>query len=147
MRLFAGWGFRSGVRQQSFSSCWEQAREQLVPADMAQGLWTFAVLASKSQTSAWREFKTAMPEAAFLCCQESDIRHVATWSVSVRLLQRFGTGSVSEALALHAAGEHAAGTAHPALILPRIVSADRQATLAVAGLALASQPFETGVPL
>lgn len=167
MRLFAGWGFRSDARRQSFSSCWEQACEQLVPSDMAQDVWTFAALGSKSHTSAWRELETwaaaAIPGATRLDCQENDIRHVATQSVSARLLQRFATGSVSEALALHAANRHAGcmadrpavpagpqslhvpGRLYGRLVLPRIVSADRRATLAVAGLALASHPFETGV--
>lgn len=128
---FAGWGFRAGAQQSSFASCWEQAWQQL---DIAPGHWTFALLESKSQTPAASALKTwgavAVPQAAWQACAEAAIRQVATPSVSERLLQRFATGSVSEALALHAAREHADSR----LILRRIVSVDRHATLAIAGL-------------
>ena len=128
---FAGWGFRAEAQQQSFASCWEQACQQL---EIAPGHWTCALLESKSQTPASSALKTwaavAMPQAVWLACAEAAIRQMATPSVSERLLQRFATGSVSEALALHAAREHAGS----GLILHRIVSADRQATLAIAGL-------------
>lgn len=137
---FAGWGFRAGAQPASFASCWEQACEQL---EMASGRWTFALLDSKLQTPASSALKNwaavTMPQAAWLACAEAAIRQVSTPSISARLLQRFATGSVSEALALHAAREHADSR----LILRRIVSADRHATLAIAGLPL--HPLETGV--
>ena len=131
---FAGWGFRAGAQPSSFASCWEQACQQLAQSGIAPGGWTFALLASKSQTPGANALKNwaaaAMPHAVWLSCAEAAIRQVATPSVSERLLQRFATGSVAEALALHAARAHADSR----LILRRIVSADRHATLAVAGL-------------
>lgn len=143
-RWFAGWGFRADAQRSSFASCWEQARRQLALPDMGPGHWTFAVLDSKSRTPASAALKhwaaAAMPQAAWLECAEADIRQVATPSVSARLVQRFATGSVAEALASHAAAKHAGSR----LILRRIVSADRHATLAIAGLP--SHPLETGVP-
>lgn len=127
---FAGWGFRAAAQQSSFASCWQQACQ---PLERAPGHWTFALLDSKSQTPASSALKNwaavAMPQAVWLACPEAAIRQVATPSVSARLLLRFATGSVSEALALHAARAHADSR----LVLHRIVSADRQATLAVAG--------------
>ena len=140
---FAGWGFRAGAQPPSFASCWEQACQQLAKSGSAPGYWTFALLESKSQTLAAAALKNwaavAMPQAAWLACAEASIRQMATPSVSERLLQRFATGSVSEALALHAAREHADSR----LVLHRIVSADRHATLAIAGLPPHS--LETGV--
>lgn len=141
--LFAGWGFRAAASQSSFADCWAQACEQLAPGD-----WTFALLDSKRQTPAWAAFHAwaaaAVPQAAWQAWPESAIAQIATPSVSPRLMGRFATGSVSEALALHAARGHA-GTPAPqiALVLRRVVSADRQATLAVA--ARPSQILETGV--
>ncbi|MBS7778105.1 cobalamin biosynthesis protein [Acidovorax sp. CCYZU-2555] len=142
--LFAGWGLRATASQSSFADCWAQACEQLAPGD-----WTFALLDSKRQTPAWAAFHAwaaaAVPQAALQAWPESAIAQIATPSVSPRLMDRFATGSVSEALALHAARCHA-GTRAPqiTLVLRRVVSADRQATLAVA--AGPSQILETGVP-
>ena len=51
---------------------------------------------------------------------------IATPTRSARLVRRFGTGSIAEALALLAAGEGAR------LTLTRVVSRDRGATIAVA---------------
>ena len=137
-RLFAGWGFRAAAQPQSFASCWAQACVQLAPGD-----WQFALLESRCGTPAWDAFgiwqRAAVPEAACHAWPESAIAQLATPSVSRRLVARFATGSVCEALALQAARLH--GDA-PRLVLRRIVSADRLATLAVA----AAAPFlETGV--
>lgn len=147
--LFAGWGFRAAAQPQSFASCWAQACAQLAP-----GGWTFAVLDSKLQTPAWEAFEAwareAAPQAECRAWPESAIAQIATPSSSPRLLARFATGSVCEALALHAARRQ--GDAHACLLLQRIVSADRQATLAVATVAAATvaaatlaHSLETGV--
>lgn len=145
--LFAGWGFRATARQQSFASCWAQALAQLAP-----GGWRFAVLETKLQTPAWEEFmawsRAAVTNAECRAWPESAIAQIETTSVSPRLVARFATGSVCEALALHAARTHLAGlqpVPQIGLIVRRIVSADRQATLAVAQLALPSQSLDTGV--
>lgn len=136
--FFAGWGFRAAAKPQSFASCWEQACAQLAP-----GEWRFAMLASKLQTPAWDAFKAwsraAAPQAECRAWPESAIAQVETPSSSPRLMARFETGSVCEALALHAARMH--GSAQASLLLRRIVSADRQATLAVATVA---PSLETG---
>jgi len=142
--LFAGWGLRAAASQASFADCWAQACEQLAPGD-----WTFALLDSKRQTPAWAAFHAwaagAVPQAALQAWPESAIAQIATPSVSPRLMDRFATGSVSEALALHAARSRAGELAPQiTLVLHRVVSADRQATLAVA--ARPSQILETGVP-
>lgn len=62
---------------------------------------------------------------------------VDTPTSSRRIVARFGTGSVAEALALVAAGRGAR------MIRRRIVSHDRQATLAIACLMRASTPSHT----
>lgn len=137
--LFAGWGFRATAQPQSFASCWAQARERLAP-----DAWSFAVLESKLQTPAWDAFQAwsrdAVPDAECQAWPESAIALVATPTSSARLMARFATGSVCEALALHAA--RVQGGAQASLLLRRIVSADRQATLAVASVA---PSLETGV--
>lgn len=142
---FAGWGFRAAASQSSFADCWARAGEPLAP-----GEWTFALLDSKRQTPAWAALHDwagqAVPHAVFQAWPESAIAQIDTPSLSPRLVQRFATGSVSEALALHAARSHAGAPAPPiTLALRRIVSADRQATLAVARLARPSQILATGV--
>lgn len=140
---FAGWGFRAAAQPSSFADCWARAGEQLAAGD-----WTFALLESRRQTPAWAAFHAwaagAAPHAAFQAWPESAIAQIATASVSPRLVGRFATGSVSEALALHAARSQA-DTPAPriTLALRRIVSADRQATLAVA--AWLSPILATGV--
>lgn len=134
--LFAGWGFQAGALPQSFESCWSQACQRLESADSAPCHWTFALLSTRSQTSA--AYALQDWASRILChidwktCTESTIAHIATPSHSPRLQQRFATGSVAEALALHAG----AALAHSRLLVLRTVSADRRATLAIAGLPL-----------
>ncbi|WP_415796371.1 cobalamin biosynthesis protein [Comamonas aquatilis] len=167
MALIAGWGFRAGALQQSFSDCWEQACQALAASELTDSNWTHAVLASRLHTPAWPELKrwaaSATPHADFWMCEEASIRQVNTDSVSLRIEQRFGVGSVSEALAICGA-EQLAGSAakhaelladhspkrrhmHEAvhLVLPRMVSADRHATLAIAHCMPASYSMKTGV--
>lgn len=143
MLLFAGWGWRAAARQASFASCWVQAGARLAADD-----WRFAWLESRRETAAWSEFaawqRAVVPEARCGAWPESAIARIDTPSQSPRLVARFATGSVCEALALHAARQHLGAQAR--LVLRRIVSADRQATLAVAGLALAQEYPEPGVP-
>ncbi|MCD2511445.1 cobalamin biosynthesis protein [Comamonas endophytica] len=139
--LFAGWGWRAAAQRQSFASCWAQACAQ-----PSQGEWHFALLQSRRETPAWHEFEAwrsaAVPEAGCSAWPENAIASIDTPSASPRLVARFATGSVCEALALHAARQQGA-QAH--LLLRRIVSADRLATLAIAGLALPQEYSETGV--
>lgn len=166
MRLVAGWGFQSSAVQQSFASCWLQAHQALSAVQLAHAHWAHALLETRAQTPACAEFAAwaaeQTPDAKLLRCKETDIQRVTTPTASARVQQRFGCGSVSEALAMIGAEklmqqwifapESVADASHISpsmqLILPRIVSADRQATLAIAavrGFALASPSFETGV--
>ena len=166
MRLVAGWGFQSSAVQQSFSSCWLQVRQALSAAQVAHAHWAHALLETRAQTPAWAEFVAwadeQTPGAELLLCKEFCIQAISTQTVSARVQQRFGCGSVSEALSLVGvetlmgqglcAPEYVADASHIPpripLILPRIGSADRQATLAIAGVpgfAPASPSFETGV--
>ncbi len=144
---FAGWGFRAAAQQASFADCWAQACALPAP-----GLCTFALLESRRQTPAWAAFHAwaagAVPHAALQAWPESALAQIDTPSLSPRLVQRFATGSVSEALALHAARSQAGSPAPQiTLVLRRVVSVDRQATLAVARLDWPSRILETGVPL
>ncbi|MCO8249810.1 cobalamin biosynthesis protein [Comamonas thiooxydans] len=142
--LFAGWGFQAGALPQSFESCWTQACQRLGGVDSTPCHWTFALLSTRSQTSAaralqdWAQQKLAQID--WQSCADSAIAHIATPSHSPRLQQRFATGSVAEALALQAG----AALAHSQLLVLRTVSADRRATLAIAGLPLPT-PFIPGV--
>ena len=129
---FAGWGFRAAAQQASFADCWAQACALPAP-----GLCTFALLESRRQTPAWAALHDwaaqAVLHAVFQAWPESALAQIDTPSLSPRLVQRFATGSVSEALALHAARSHAGSPAPEiTLVLRRVVSADRQATLAIA---------------
>lgn len=145
---FMGWGFTSDAQPQSFASCWEQVKQPLPP----QGICC-AVLSTRLATPAWQALQHWMagrwPQVQWLVVDAAEIAHVATPSMSPRVAQRFGTGSVSEALALHAARMHAAPTLGEAaaggLLVPRMVSEDRCATLAIAAGRLSSPPFPTGV--
>ncbi len=134
--LFAGWGFQTGALPQSFESCWSQASQALASADTAGCRWTFALLSSRSQTLAagalqdWARQRLAQIDWESFA--DSAIAHIATPSHSPRLQQRFATGSVAEALALHASAANASSR----LLVLRTVSADRRATLAIAGLPL-----------
>ncbi|PIG09533.1 cobalt-precorrin 5A hydrolase [Comamonas sp. 26] len=166
MGLVAGWGFQSSAVQQSFASCWSQALQTLSAAELRPGPWAHALLETRAQTPAWAEFAAwaaeQTPDAELLRCKETDIQLVTTPTASARVQQRFGCGSVSEALSLIGvetfmqqglcAPEYVADALpvppNIQFVLPRVVSSDRQATLAIAcvtGFAPASPSFETGV--
>ncbi len=143
-----GWGFTSDAQPQSFANCWEQVALPLPP----QGICC-AVLKTRLATPAWQALQRwvagCWPQVQWLVVDAAEIAHIVTPSMSPRVAQRFGTGSVCEALALHAAQTHAAPTSGEAaaggLLVPRIVSEDRCATLAIAAGGLSSPPFPTGV--
>ena len=151
--LTLGWGFRAQAPQTAFADCWRQACAQLPALAAAQSAapLRLVVLESKGSTESHRYLMgwcgAILPNTAWWLCPDAAICDVATPHRSARLLQRFGTGSVCEALALHAARHWAQADAGAAavnpsppvrLLLPRTVSTDRSATLAVAG------PFEFG---
>ena len=125
--LCMGWGFKSDAQQHSFASCWEQVRLD-TPAWLALQSWAASCL----------------PQVQWLIGDDAEIAQIATHSRSERVVQRFATGSVSEALALHAANRQTPPeTAR--LLVPRIVSQDRRATLAIASALQPSSLLETGV--
>ena len=145
---FMGGGFTSDARPQPFASCWEQVALPLP----AQGICC-AVLKTRLATPAWQALQRWMagcwPQVQWLVVDAAEIAHITTPTMSQRVAQRFGTGSVSEALALHAAQTHAVPARGKAaaggLLVPRLVSEDRCATLAIAAGGLSSPPFPTGV--
>ena len=139
-RWIVGWGFRAAAEHSSFASCWAQACSCVAGLGAEPAQITFAVLPSRMPTPAWQALlawqAATVPQAECWPISEAEIHQAATPHQSRRLLQRFGTGSVCEALALCAASRLAGPQAiHWAL--PRIVSADRRATLAVAVAVLA----------
>ena len=141
--LVAGWGFRADAAQSSFASCWAQVSERI-----GEGDWIFAVLADKTETPGWQALsdwqRRAVPQARWLLCCEADIAQVSTATRSTRIEARFNTGSVAEALALFgAARRESSGDAR--LLLPRVVSLDRSATLAIATSSAFLHSSETGV--
>ena len=146
--IYLGWGFKSDAGQDSFSSCWLQACQHQPPLKSWQGPVSFSVLHSKARTVAaialesWADL--TFPDLQWSCHAESDIQQIKTPSTSERLLQRFATGSVSEALALLAAHRNADAREAPFLLTSRIVSEDRHATLAIVARAQHSHILETG---
>lgn len=144
---FMGWGFTSEARPQSFASCWEQVALPAPPGICC------AVLKTRLATPAWQALQRWMagcwPQVQWLVVDAAEIAQITTPTMSQRVAQRFGTGSVSEALALHAAQTHAVpargDAAAGGLLVPRLVSEDRCATLAIAAGGLSSPPFPTGV--
>ncbi|MDR3065928.1 MULTISPECIES: cobalamin biosynthesis protein [Comamonas] len=132
--LFAGWGFQAGALAESFESCWTQAVQTLDCAGSVPCRWTFALLATRSQTCAARALQDWANQIRgpidWKTWTEDAIARVATPSRSARLQQRFATGSVAEALALRASS----ALPHARLLVLRTVSEDRRATLAIAGV-------------
>ncbi|MBF5006289.1 cobalamin biosynthesis protein [Diaphorobacter caeni] len=137
----AGWGFRANADAQSFADCWAQAARLIAVDEVVSERWTMVVLDARRQTPAWGAFcawKLAhLPQATELHGAEADIRGIDTALQSTRVAQRFGTGSVAEALALHGAARMSSST-DARLLLPRVVSRDRRATLAIATFQLSS---------
>lgn len=131
-RLMCGWGFTSRADVAAFASCWTQA--QLAwPALPRSTVVCAALQAKRDQASAQRLqawVAEQQPTAHWLWLDEAELQAVRTATQSARIAARFGTGSVSEALALRAARQ--LGMDAGRLVLRRVVSADRQASLALA---------------
>ncbi|QNP48426.1 cobalamin biosynthesis protein [Diaphorobacter aerolatus] len=138
MKRVAGWGFRATATRQSFASCWARAMQSLGLHPVQQAQWLFAALDIKRDTVAMAEFNAwraqAAPCASLVFYAGSEIRGIETPSRSLRLLGRFGTGSVAEALAAYGAGQRSFSCAPSEIrwLMPRVVSADGCATLAIA---------------
>ena len=130
--LMCGWGFTSRAHASAFASCWAHA--QLAwPALAHSAVVCAALQAKREQASAQRLLDWVagqQPAARWLWLDEAELQTVRTATQSARIAARFGTGSVSEALAMRAARQ--LGVDAGRLVLRRVVSADRQASLALA---------------
>ena len=148
-RWIVGWGFRAAAERSSFASCWAQACSCVAGLGAEPAPITFAVLPSRMPTPAWRALlawqAATVPQAECWPVSEAEIHQAATPHQSRRLLQRFGTGSVCEALALHAARRLAGAQATVELALPRMVSVDRRVTLAAALIVPSQESLKSGV--
>jgi hypothetical protein len=148
--LYLGWGFKSDAGYDSFRNCWLQACQHQPQLRSWPGPVSISVLHSKAQTPAALALRgwagQSFPGYHWSSHAESDIQQIKTPSTSERLLQRFATGSVSEALALLAAHRSAGARDSTLLLTSRIVSEDRRATLAIATHSHPPHILETGVP-
>ena len=130
--VMCGWGFTSRTDVAAFASCWAQA--QLAWPALARSAVACAALQGKRDQASARRLLRWMaeqqPSAPWLWLDEAELQAVRTATQSARIAARFGTGSVSEALAMRAARQ--LGVDAGRLVLRRVVSADRQASLALA---------------
>ena len=114
----AGLGFRQDVTLASL-------REALLAAGGAEGLTAVATVSDKADAEALKQLarECGVPIKAV---PAKVLAGIATPTQSHLVSERFGTGSVAEAVALAAAGPRAR------LIATRVVSQDRTATAAIA---------------
>lgn len=130
--LVAGLGLRATARADHLQALWQQACDWLVqqpdwPVGQAPAVTTLAVLAHKADHPALQAWRAQLPWATrLLALPPAQLAGQPVPTQSVRLLARYGTGSVAEAAALIAAGPGAR------LWRPRWVAADGCATLALA---------------
>ncbi|SCZ68878.1 cobalamin biosynthesis protein [Epibacterium ulvae] len=111
-----------------FKSCVPSSTLEEVLKQTGQTTDAITVLRSKAQIPAFQSFaqKLALP---VILLDEDDIVGEQTPTFSARIKTRFGTGSVAEALALVVARRYGQDVQ---LIHPRDISADGQATVAIA---------------
>ena len=114
--IVAGFGFRSGVTLAAL-------QDALAQAGGSQGVTHLATLAAKADGLGPLARALALPVIAL---EPEALRGVGTLTLSDRVEEMFGTGSVAEAAALVAAGLGAR------LRGARAVSADGTATAAIA---------------
>jgi cobalt-precorrin 5A hydrolase len=122
--LVLGIGLRAQARASDVQALWLRAQAAL-PA--LQRFCAMAVLQGKEQHPALGAWRAALPfDTALVAVPAQDLPGQPVATQSPRLLARYGTGSVAEAVALRAAGPASA------LLLPRLVADDGSATLAAA---------------
>ncbi len=114
----AGLGFRSSVTTTAL-----QKALMLLDTEID----ALAVLESKATAAGFHAFAETT-DVPVLFIPETAIADIKTPTQSERVIARFGTGSVAEALALAAAGRY--GSAR--LISPRLITPDGLATVALA---------------
>lgn len=116
--IVAGFGFRASATVDSLASAFERA----------SGEWTvdaLAVPADKCEVESFQSFSDRV-NAPIIPVAAADLEAVHTTTQSAASITARGTGSVSEAAALAAAGLDAT------LLAPRSVSEDRLATCSLA---------------
>ena len=113
----AGFGFRSEAPLTSLAQALDQLIEQYGAIDQLAA--AHSMLPLVQQLGRLRSLEV-------VAVADTELSTVATLTHSTQSLQARGTGSVAEAVALLAAGPGAT------LLGPRILSADRQATAALA---------------
>ncbi|CAN0603620.1 unnamed protein product, partial [Ectocarpus sp. 12 AP-2014] len=107
----AGFGFRSGASVASL-------KDALAAAGGADGLNAIATAADKAQTLVFRSFALEMQlPVKFIAPSHIEAAQVTTHSAKSQTVR--GTGSLSEAAALTAAGPDAN------LVAPRVISGDK----------------------
>ena len=130
--LMCGWGFTSRAEPVAFASCW--ARAQLAWPALARSEVACAALGRKRDQGSAQRLQdwvaSQHPSATWLWLAETELQTVRTATQSPRIAARFGTGSVSEALALRGARQLGVGAGR--LVLQRVVATDGQASLAIA---------------
>lgn len=114
----AGFGFNDQASEASLYAA-------LVLAGGSTGLGALATLTQKAASPAFLALAQTLG-LPVIVIDPALLAGQATITRSVRIIERFKTGSVSEALALIAAGPNAR------LIGPRAISADHRATAAIA---------------
>ncbi|GBQ27746.1 precorrin methylase [Gluconacetobacter azotocaptans] len=114
----AGFGFRQAASLTSL-------RDALAAAGGATGIDALATVAQKAASPALLALAEELGLPIRALAAET-LAHVGTPTRSDRVMARFGTGSVAEAVALAAAGAGAY------LLAPRAVSADGMAVAAIA---------------
>lgn len=119
-----GIGLRAQAKAADLQSLWQEAQRSR-PA--LTRFCAVAVLEGKELLPALAEWMAQLPfHAAMLPVAAEQLPGQPVVTQSERLLQRYGTGCVSEAVALSAAAPH------PELLLPRLVAGNGNATLAAA---------------
>lgn len=120
----AGIGFRKSASLASLRDALDRAIGDGLPVQ------AIATEANKSNAPAFQELATAM-SVPCIKINASEIAKIQTITQSVRVQNRFGTGSLAEAAALAGAGSHAR------LVTLRVTSNDHMATAAIADNATA----------
>lgn len=114
----AGFGFRQAAGLASL-------RDALAAAGGAQGIDALATVAQKAASPPLLALAAELGLPIHALAAET-LAHVSTPTRSSRVMVRFGTGSIAEAVALAAAGTGAS------LLAPRAASADGMAMAAIA---------------
>lgn len=113
----AGFGFRQSATLESLQAAWHAAKPT--------GVSAIAVPEDKSRALAFRAFAETLYLPVISVTAEA-MQSVETTTQSTKVHEKRGTGSVSEACALAAAGTSAT------LLQTRVISEDRMATCAIA---------------